>query len=102
MYGDPIETVVNFQFGTEILDTPPWHEIYTKRSFIPPVRKAVQRNKKFLHCLSLPVIAVSNLRSLFPKINNFKTDVQERGIHLSLLSEVWESTVNKKHKSMVE
>ena len=39
------------------------------------------------------------MRSLLPKINNFKNDVLEREIGLSLLSEIWEVKGKKKHMS---
>ena len=40
--------------------------------------------------VTLPTIATYNLRSLFPKIKNFKRDIKERNVDLALLSEVWE------------
>ena len=39
------------------------------------------------------------MRSLLPKINNYKTDLLERGIELSLLSEVWEAKGKEKFMS---
>ena len=39
------------------------------------------------------------MRSLLPKINNYKMDLLERGIELSLLSEVWEAKGKKKFMS---
>ena len=42
------------------------------------------------------------MRSLMPKIKNFKIDVLERKIGLALLSEIWEKKGNKKHKFEIE
>ena len=46
----------------------------------------------------LPVIAVSNLRSLFPKVGNVITDMLERQIDVNLCCEIFENVNNKKHK----
>ena len=100
--GWSIETVVSCDFSQKANISPPvWHEQYMQREDIPPVRRTVRRNGKLLQCLSLPIIAVSNVRSLLPKINSFKTDVLEREIGLSLLSEIWEVKGKKKHISEV-
>ena len=50
----------------------------------------------------LPTVSVSNLRSLWPKINNFKNDFLEREVSLGLLSEIWQKKGNKKHKYEIE
>ena len=42
------------------------------------------------------------MRSLMPKIKNFKTDILEREIGLCLLSEIWEKKGKKKHKFEIE
>ena len=42
------------------------------------------------------------MRSLMPKINNFKNDVLERNISIALLSEIWEKKGKKKHKLEIE
>ena len=44
-----------------------------------------------LHNQLLPTVANYNLRSLFPKIINFKTDMRERKIDIAFLSEIWET-----------
>ena len=49
----------------------------------------------------MPIITVSNMRSLLPKVNSFKTDILERKIGLALLSEVWEVKGKKKHMSEI-
>ena len=74
-----------------------WYEQYTQRTQCVPVRQTVRRNSKLLQCLSLPIISVSNLRSLLPKVNNFKNDILEREIGLALLSEIWQVKGKKKH-----
>ena len=78
-----------------------WHENYTQRTQCVPTRQTIRRNSKLLQCLSLPIISVSNLRSLLPKVNNFKNDILERGIGLALLSEIWEVKGKKKHMSEI-
>ena len=99
--GQTIETVVCCDFSKKTVSPPVWHEPYVQREDRVPTRKTVKRNSKLFQCLSLPIIAVSNLRSLLPKINNFKTDVLEREIGLSLLSEIWEVKGKKKHMSEI-
>ena len=81
---------------------PPWFEPHFPRINLPPVRKTIYRNNKLLYSQSLPIISVSNMRSLMPKIKNFKIDVLERKIGLALLSEIWEKKGNKKHKFEIE
>ena len=50
----------------------------------------------------LPVVTVCNLRSPFPKIGNFKTDLFEHQVDVRLCCEVWEKAENKKHKDEIE
>ena len=57
---------------------------------------------KFSTALHLPTVATYNCRSLFPKIENFKTDMMERDISVSLLSEIWEKSEDKGHSFEVE
>ena len=64
--------------------------------------KTIHRDNRIEKSLSLPVISVSNVRSLMPKIGNFKHDMIEREISVALLSEVWEKVNCKKHKSEIE
>ena len=99
--GQQIETVISCDFSKGTGPPPVWHEQHTQRGDLAPVRQTLRRNTKLLECLSLPVIAVSNVRSLLPKINSFKTDILEREIGLSLLSEIWEVKGKKKHISEV-
>ena len=42
------------------------------------------------------------MRSLFPKLENFKTYFFERQVNVSLCSEVWEKSENKIHKAKIE
>ena len=70
-----------------------WHQ--TKHS-----TKYKQINASVAH--HLPVVTVCNMRSLFPKIDNFKTDFFERQVDVSLCCEVWEKAENKKHKGEIE
>ena len=50
----------------------------------------------------LPVVAAYNMRSLFPKIDNLKTDILERQIDVGFFSEIWQKAENKKHQSEIE
>ena len=81
---------------------PPWFEEYCQRKYIKPVRRTIYRNNKKLVGQSLPIISVSNMRSLFPKLKNYKNDILKREIGLSLLSEVWEKKGKKKQKLEIE
>ena len=98
-----IELIVNIQFTSEVVKCPPWFDkppqYYQKRN---PVRKTIKRSNKLVKSSNLPIIAVSNLRSLMPKVRNFTLDMQERQIGCALLSEVWEQKNKKKHKYEIE
>merc|ERR1712129_280106 len=50
----------------------------------------------------LPVVTVSNMRSLFPKDWNHTTDMLERQVDVSLCCEIWEKAENRKHKDNIE
>ena len=67
-----------------------------------PVRVTLRRDNKLQQSVFFPKIAVSNLRSLVPKIRNFSQDMKEREIGLNLLSEIWEKTGKRKHKFKIE
>ena len=69
---------------------------YSPPNTIPP------RPDKIVVAGYLPVVACYNFRSLFPKVNNAKNDIKERGISLALCSEIWQNTENLKHKSEIE
>ena len=57
------------------------------------------KKQKFSTALNLPIVASYNVRSLFPKIECFKSDMEERNISVSFVSEVWEKSEDKKHGS---
>ena len=83
-------------------DPPPWYESYEPRKMDKNEskfnRKVLKRDKKFVEGEALPIISVSNVRSLIPKIGSFKNDILERNISLSILSEVWEKANCKKQQ----
>ena len=98
-----IPVVVNVNFKVLNSTQPSWYEHYHhpagKR---PPIRININRDNKIVQSVNLPIVSVSNLRSLMPKINHFKQDMLERDISLALLSEVWEKSQSKKHKFEIE
>ena len=67
-----------------------------------PVRKTIQTNPRIEASLSLPTIAVTNFRSLSPKINNVKIDLAEREIDILLGSETWQKDSNRRLKAEIE
>ena len=60
-----------------------------------------RKNRASVAC-HLPSVTICNMRSLFPKINNFKNDLIEREVDVSLLSEIWEKEEDKSHKLKIE
>ena len=58
--------------------------------------------KKFEIALNLPTIAAYNMRSIFPKIENFKIDMLERAVDVAFVSEVWEKKEKKEHNLEIE
>ena len=88
------------------INPPAWYEEYSYRAPDPSHSKVnritIKRDNRLVIGESLPIIAVSNLRSLTPKLNNFKDDLIEREISVALLSEVWEKTSCKKQQYEVE
>ena len=74
---------------------PPWYEEQIPTSAANKKQNKdnlvkVSRDNRQVMGESLPVIAVSNMRSLRPKLNSYKTDLIEREISVSLICEVWE------------
>ena len=65
-----------------------------------PINSRMVGNASVAH--HLPVVTVCNMRSLFPKVQNFKLDFFERQVDVSLCCEVWERAENKLHKSKIE
>ena len=51
---------------------------------------------------SLPTVAVYNFRSLFPKLENVKTDILNRNISLAFCCEIWEKPGDEKQESEIE
>ena len=50
----------------------------------------------------LPVVSVCNIRSFFPKQNNWKNDFFEHQGDVSLLCEIWQKEENKLHMQHIE
>ena len=68
----------------------------------PRCLTTIRRDNKTIQSLSLPVISSYNMRSLFPKLNSFVDDFNDRGIGVSFLSEIWEKSNNKKHQEKLQ
>ena len=60
------------------------------------------RTKNALVATHLPVVTVCNMRSFFPKVENFKLDFFEHQVEASLLCEVWHKIEDKRHKLEIE
>ena len=52
--------------------------------------------------MSLPTVAVTNFRSLEPKVNNVATDILERELDILMGSETWQQDSNKTLKASIE
>ena len=108
MFGSPIPVVVNFDRGdsSEKILPPPWYEKYNPWWPDPWQsklnRKTIKRDNRMVKSEHLPIISVSNMRSLGPKLKNFRTDMIEREISAALLSEVWEKASCKKQQYEIE
>ena len=74
---------------SQLTNPPPWYEQYTARVINPTEsksnRKTIRRDNRLMMSQSLPILSVSNLRSLWPKLNNFKIDMAERSIGAAML-----------------
>ena len=57
---------------------------------VPRTLKIIKRSEKLVQAASLPRILNMNPRSIYSKINEFKTFVIEREIDLVCMSETWE------------
>ena len=85
-------------------DPPPWYEEHipnragSKKDNII----TISRDNRQVIGESLPIISVSNLRSLGPKLNNYKTDLIEREISVSLICEVWEVVGCRRQSYQIE
>ena len=86
--------------------SPSWYDEYTPRVIDPIQSKAnritIKRDNRLLITEALPILSVSNLRSIWPRLNNFKTEVILRGISCALLSEVWEKANCSKQQFELE
>jgi hypothetical protein len=71
-------------------------------TFRNPIRKLLPRNNKIEASSYLPIVGVTNFRSLAPKINNVKTDILEREIDLILCSETWQKDSNRRLNADIE
>ena len=60
------------------------------------------RGKNSLIARHLPVVSVCNVRSFFPKQNNWKNDFFEHQGDVSLLCEVWQKAEDKQHLQHLE
>ena len=67
-----------------------------------PKPKVKGKCDKFTTALDLPIVASYNCRSLFPKVQCFKTDLIERKIDCAFTSEVWEQSESKEHSMKIE
>ena len=65
-------------------------------------RRTIRRDNKKVQALTLPVMTNYNMRSFFPKSNNFCQDVLDRETDISFLTEVWQKQENKKHQYKLE
>ena len=77
------------------LSNPSPTQTQAKAKNIPPI-------DKISASANLPIVTTYNCRSLFPKIESFKTDVLERKIDVSFACEIWEQKENKIHKQEIE
>ena len=85
---------------------PAWYEEYTPRVSDSRQSKVnritIRRDNRLMMTESLPILSVSNLRSLWPKLNSFKDDMILRDISCAMLSEVWEKENCKKQQFELE
>ena len=102
----PVHISEGFPNRGDRANPPVWFEEHTPRKVCQNESKfnriTIRRNNKLSSSSSLPTFSVSNVRSLIPKIKNFKTDLIEREISLSLISEVWEKQNCKRQQEEFE
>ena len=68
----------------------------------PSSKRIIRRDNRKVQALALPKVVNYNMRSLFPKLDNFAQDTHERESDIIFLSEVWEKQENKKHQFRLE
>ena len=85
------------------VNPPSWHEPYLPHAeYRPPVLTRIVTNDRVADSAELPTVAVTNIRSLGPKIRNFSEDILLRDITACLVSETWEKENSKKYKKNLE
>ena len=104
--GATIPVLITSQYSPpaeQSIPPPPWYEEYLPRSSnIKPIRKTIRRDNRLLLSEDLPILSVSNLRSIWPKLNSFKNDLKMRDISCAMLSEVWQKESCKKQQYQIE
>ena len=82
---------------------PAWHDQFNPSTSVrlPALRKIIANNKVAASSF-LPIISVSNMRSLMPKIRNFDEDMLLRNIQIALLCEIWEKSSSIKYQDEIE
>ena len=78
--------------------SPSWTNLKRRQHFYSTIR----RNNKAVAALSLPTVTVYNMRSIWSKLDCMATDMMERSVDLSMLSEVWEKKESTQHKEKLE
>jgi hypothetical protein len=86
----PIPTQIGYRPTSVITERP------------PHCRKTIRRDNKTFQALTLPKLTNYNMRSFFPKCDNFAQDMEERESDLSFLTEVWEKSEKKKNQFKLE
>ena len=76
---------------------PAWAETHTKRYQIPSVLRRITCFRNIREQGNLPSLAVTNIRSLGPKIQNFIQDLKLREITVALVTETWGKDDCKKY-----
>ena len=68
------------QYMTQCDSPPAWYDVYIPGAIDPRQsilnRKTIRRDNRLLLTEALPILSVSNLRSFWPKQNNFKEDLK--------------------------
>ena len=98
-YGNYFNARINQEIPVQVGNRP-HKQLYCAR--LPSVRKTIKRNNKVLQAVSLPKMSSYNMKSLWSKVGNFGTDMQDRNCSLSFLVEVWQKSENRKHQYKIE
>ena len=78
------------------------HSKYHGRDRLQSALHQIQTNERAALSLEFPTIAVTNFRSLGPRVHSVKDDILMRGIEVQICSETWEKESNKTLKSNIE